>query len=472
MQIGKLRHYVNLQNYSISRNAVGEVIKVWTTYASVWAKISPISASNYEAGEQEDYELTHSITIRYSGTITPQDRITYNSEIYEVVEVINYDNRKIYQIVKAKQILPENDSSYTVNAQGHSNELINYVEESEGYNFLDVDNWLLYTRNSITYNPSDGEEATYYFNTPLSVSTNETEAEHNDLSGIQGGTLNEYYHLTESQHNILTNGSNADALHTHEDTTVIPSHGELTGLTDDDHSQYLKLSGRGAYQQVHGDTYFDDIVLMDSKVFYWGALKDYKMYYDYTGGGLNFATNSAYTSNFVITQKDNEYFKLSDGTDYITLKADGTFDSSTDSFDLGDNSLTAKECNIQDAYGTSSIGHWQTYGYMWLKPDEGSDILLIGNNPSEDYVYVNSGNILTSGNIDVYGSLSVSSDATFSSDITVSGTTTTNSLNITNAYGVTIGGSTGLYTNFEITTPTGNKTLWFKGGILHSVTSS
>ena len=38
---------------------------------------------------------------------------------------------------------------------------------------------------------------------------------HNDLQNIQGGTTAEYYHLTSLQNSTLTNGSNADSLHTH-----------------------------------------------------------------------------------------------------------------------------------------------------------------------------------------------------------------------------------------------------------------
>ena len=38
---------------------------------------------------------------------------------------------------------------------------------------------------------------------------------HNDLQNFQGGTSAEYYHLTTTQHTTLTDGSNADSLHTH-----------------------------------------------------------------------------------------------------------------------------------------------------------------------------------------------------------------------------------------------------------------
>ena len=38
---------------------------------------------------------------------------------------------------------------------------------------------------------------------------------HKDLQGLQGGAIGEYYHMTLSQNSTLTDGSNADSLHTH-----------------------------------------------------------------------------------------------------------------------------------------------------------------------------------------------------------------------------------------------------------------
>jgi len=38
---------------------------------------------------------------------------------------------------------------------------------------------------------------------------------HEDLLNLQGGTSSQYYHLTKTQHDTLTDGSNSDSLHTH-----------------------------------------------------------------------------------------------------------------------------------------------------------------------------------------------------------------------------------------------------------------
>ena len=43
---------------------------------------------------------------------------------------------------------------------------------------------------------------------------------HRDLQDLQGGTTAEYYHLTQAQHDTLTDGSDADGLHTHTNVGI------------------------------------------------------------------------------------------------------------------------------------------------------------------------------------------------------------------------------------------------------------
>jgi len=107
----------------------------------------------------------------------------------------------------------------------------------------------------------------WYVDTVLSGSD-----EHNELLNIQGGTTDEYYHLTNTQHLALTSSGGVDdassehhhnSLYpTHSGITtisgdiidqIITDHGDLTGLGDDDHTQYILVDGtRGFTGTVSG----------------------------------------------------------------------------------------------------------------------------------------------------------------------------------------------------------------------------
>jgi len=70
------------------------------------------------------------------------------------------------------------------------------------------------------------------------------QVDHNETATLQGGATDEYYHLTQNEHHVLT-GSSYNA-HT-ADTTIhftesSIDHGSIGGLTNDDHPQY-SLSG-------------------------------------------------------------------------------------------------------------------------------------------------------------------------------------------------------------------------------------
>ena len=52
---------------------------------------------------------------------------------------------------------------------------------------------------------------------------------HNDLSGLQGGSSTERYHLDSSDHTTLTGGVDASALHFHDREVSVPANNTSTG---------------------------------------------------------------------------------------------------------------------------------------------------------------------------------------------------------------------------------------------------
>jgi hypothetical protein len=93
---------------------------------------------------------------------------------------------------------------------------------------------------------------------------------HNNTNGLQGGTANEYYHLRQAEYYALAyNGNNsiddASGQHHHDsryyteteidatvsgleaDINTYSDHGALSGLGDDDHSQYTLADGTRAF---------------------------------------------------------------------------------------------------------------------------------------------------------------------------------------------------------------------------------
>lgn len=82
MNIGSLRNKIELQSYTSTADAVGQPIKTYSTYSTVWAHIRPMSGRELMNAEQPVGEITHQVTIRYDANVSVEDRIRY------------YDNKK------------------------------------------------------------------------------------------------------------------------------------------------------------------------------------------------------------------------------------------------------------------------------------------------------------------------------------------------------------------------------------------
>lgn len=96
MRAGELRHRVEIQAATITRDTLGQGIKTWATVLSVWASISPVSGTEKNADatlKQIKNERGYKITARYNATITPQHRIKWGSRRFDINAVLNIDER-------------------------------------------------------------------------------------------------------------------------------------------------------------------------------------------------------------------------------------------------------------------------------------------------------------------------------------------------------------------------------------------
>lgn len=94
MLIGRLRHRVELQSSTETRSSVGEPVKTWTTYATVWAGIEPLRGQVALVAQQINAELTHHVTMRYNSALDEGDRIVYGARIFDVNVIRNVGGRK------------------------------------------------------------------------------------------------------------------------------------------------------------------------------------------------------------------------------------------------------------------------------------------------------------------------------------------------------------------------------------------
>ena len=105
MNIGKLRHKIEIQSYTTTADAAGHPVKTWTTHSTVWAWVRPMSGREVMNSQQPVGEITHKVTIRYNDTIAVTNRIKFGTRYFYINFPGNYDERNVYMEIMCKEKL-------------------------------------------------------------------------------------------------------------------------------------------------------------------------------------------------------------------------------------------------------------------------------------------------------------------------------------------------------------------------------
>lgn len=86
MRAGKLRHYVSLQEKSVTRDAFGGEVITWVDrYTNAPVSIEPLKGTNLIAAQQVHPELTAVIRLRYLPDVSPQWRVKFGTRIFSII---------------------------------------------------------------------------------------------------------------------------------------------------------------------------------------------------------------------------------------------------------------------------------------------------------------------------------------------------------------------------------------------------
>lgn len=105
---GKLRHKIAIQQLSESTDSPGGLVDTWTTLAERMAEIVPMVGREAFNGQQEQSMLNVKFRLRYDSTlsvVTPKMQVIYDSRTFDIVSVVNIDERNIELIFMCEEVL-------------------------------------------------------------------------------------------------------------------------------------------------------------------------------------------------------------------------------------------------------------------------------------------------------------------------------------------------------------------------------
>ena len=107
MRSGRLRSRLVLQSKTYTTNAYGEQVVGWSTEATVWGAIEPLSGKEFLAQQQIQAETMVRIVLRYRSDITTAWRITNDGLYYDVVDILNDGGRNRTLTIHCRQGVSE-----------------------------------------------------------------------------------------------------------------------------------------------------------------------------------------------------------------------------------------------------------------------------------------------------------------------------------------------------------------------------
>lgn len=105
MRAGDLRKRVLIEQRATTQDTFGEQVQTWTTFASAWAAIDPLSGREMLAAQAFNQEVTHSIEIRYISGVNARMRINYGGRLFNINAVLNENERNRKLVLTCSELL-------------------------------------------------------------------------------------------------------------------------------------------------------------------------------------------------------------------------------------------------------------------------------------------------------------------------------------------------------------------------------
>lgn len=102
MRTGDLDQRIELQRLTRTSDGGGGYTEQWTTYATVWANVRPMSGRERYQAQQTQASANYRIAIRYRADIDPADRIVWRGKVLNIRFIADAGPRDLYLTIDAE----------------------------------------------------------------------------------------------------------------------------------------------------------------------------------------------------------------------------------------------------------------------------------------------------------------------------------------------------------------------------------
>jgi SPP1 family predicted phage head-tail adaptor len=96
---GRLRERVTIQQATEVRNAMGEVVQSWETFAERWASVDGLSSREFLLQGQQQTEISHRVRMRYVDGMVATMRLLWRGRVLEITSLLEHNNRSEHELL-------------------------------------------------------------------------------------------------------------------------------------------------------------------------------------------------------------------------------------------------------------------------------------------------------------------------------------------------------------------------------------
>ena len=107
MHAGQLTKQITIQVRTLDQDASGQPTETWATFATVYARIAPLTGKDYLSAKQVVDDVTHDVDIRYRRGIKPKMRVLYQDRIFEILSALDPKEAREWWYMKCKELIED-----------------------------------------------------------------------------------------------------------------------------------------------------------------------------------------------------------------------------------------------------------------------------------------------------------------------------------------------------------------------------
>jgi SPP1 family predicted phage head-tail adaptor len=96
---GKLDYQATIQTPTEGVNSIGEPTLSWSTFATRWVAIEPLSGSEQVANMVSQGTTTHRVKLRYTPGLKPNMRLVADGRTFEITSVVETGRRVGHELL-------------------------------------------------------------------------------------------------------------------------------------------------------------------------------------------------------------------------------------------------------------------------------------------------------------------------------------------------------------------------------------